>query len=116
MLFAIPLMSLIKSGPRVSPQVQAIVDLHAQKALASFVLQLSPLDLEATKMMLSVLQQIEDSCWEQCGREMSREELLSALDKLIKDPDTRHQLVQLYQERKQPMRLKAIDPLRLKEK
>jgi hypothetical protein len=91
---------------QISPQLQAIVDLHANQALASFVQELTPLGLETTQMALSVLQQVEESCWRELGRRLERDELLGALDALIRDPSTRHHIVQLYQESKQP-RLRA---------
>lgn len=83
-----------------NPQLAAVVQLHAQPELADYVLQLEPLGLETTKMMLKVLRHVERRYAAQSGQQLSRAELASVLDTLIRDAPTRQRIVQLYEESK----------------
>jgi len=80
-----------------SRQLQAIVELYHQPVLHSFVKGLSAADLDSTKMMLQVLQRIDQSYHEQTLQHLGKEDLLYALDMLIRNPDARRQIVELYQ-------------------
>jgi len=89
-----------------NPQLEAVVELHSNELLANFVLQLDPLSLETTKMMLLVLRQVEATCAAQLGRPLQKQELSAAADLLIKDASARQQIVELYQQQ----RLRALTP------
>jgi len=97
--------SAARAARRLSPQLQAVVDLYTQEPLADYVLQLDPLGLDTTKMMLRVLRQVEESCWREYGRRLGRDELLGALDALIKDSNVRQQIVTLYEQSRRSDRL-----------
>jgi len=83
-----------------NPQLAAVVELFAHKEVLDYVLQLEPLGLETTKMMLQVLQHVESTYHEQSGKHLSKAELASVLDTVLRHAATRQQIIQLYQERK----------------
>jgi hypothetical protein len=93
-------MSAIVQRKAVSESVQRVTELYLQRELAEFVLGLTALDLETTQMMLRVLREIEQRWSVEHKRAMTMKELSNALDLLVKNAQTRRQIVQFYESSK----------------
>ena len=85
---------------RTNPQLAALVELYRQTELRDLVLGLNASSLDATQMMLVVLQRIDETYTTQYGRALTSTELALALASLIRDGEARHRIVEMYTTKK----------------